>query len=148
MLWTLCEWVTVNEWMAIQGTRDSHHIPPWVLIFQRINYEWSLYICLFMLRPTSDCDGVCMCSISCIHEGTLTDGEKETGNKKEERRASKNKNKTAFHTNELWLCLQLFNKTAIFFFIFLNCCKTVWPFIPGNYHRKHKKHTPEIRYSD
>lgn len=36
----------------IRETRNSHQISPWVLIFQRMNNKWTLYL-LLLLRPTS-----------------------------------------------------------------------------------------------
>lgn len=35
----------------IRETRNSHQISPWVLIFQRMNNKWTLYL-LLSLRPT------------------------------------------------------------------------------------------------
>lgn len=38
-----CLWVIIVKWMIIQSRRISFHTP-WALIFQKLNYEWSLYL--------------------------------------------------------------------------------------------------------
>lgn len=100
VLWKYCDWVTIVKWMMIRDTRISHHTPLWALIFQRMNYEWTLYLLLlaetyFMIMM------VCAC-ISCCHENTFAAREKAP-HKKEKKQLKELQDKTALEKNGVWL---------------------------------------------